>query len=277
VQLNNRIENFITGSTKVYGLIGYPVAHSLSPLIWNTAFQSTDHHAVYVPFELTSDFVSDAIAGLKALNVKGANVTMPHKAASVKYCRVLHYPADQLECVNTLKFKNQIIEGFNTDATGFSNLLANLKISKRVLVLGNGSASKSVIWALNQISEIEITQIARKKSYKPVFLSPKVSYKSFIWSSKKLLEQIKLNDMIINTTLLGIKKEDRLDELEALDKQKIYIDLNYNLDSLVLATAKKNAGAVIDGRELLLAQAYESYRILTELDPPKKIMRSCLF
>jgi shikimate 5-dehydrogenase len=84
--------------------------------------------------------------------------------------------------------------------------------------------------------------------------------------------------MVINATPLGMNKQDQLVELEkALDSSKFYIDLNYNEDSRLLAAARASRCRLMDGRELLLAQALDSFKILTDLDPPEKIMRSTLF
>lgn len=275
---NKREAYQITGATRLYGIIGDPVEHSLSPLIWNSAFELVAPENVYVPFKVSANEIEEAIAGLKALNVAGINVTRPHKKAAAMLCSKLNQPADLLKAVNTIKFSNQGIEGWNTDATGFSQLLENLPNPDKALVLGSGGSSRAIIWALEQAKVKSIFQISRKKQNRPEFLNEKIEFLNFAWNSENLKNLICECEMIINTTPLGWKKEDRLFELsENLTSQKTYVDLNYQASSQLLADARKSGCRTLDGRELLLAQGASSFKLLTGIEPPTKIMRSCLF
>jgi shikimate dehydrogenase len=250
----------------------------LSPELWNTAFCACNYAGIYVPFKVSAQHLDAAFSGLKALNIAGVNVTMPHKAAAARMCTRLHQAAQTLGSVNTIRFSPNHVEGFNTDSSGFKRILAQTGSPDAALVMGNGAASQAAIWALAQNNNTKIYQISRKMAHCPAFISNKSNYSSFLWSCENLLDLISHSSMVINATPLGMNKQDQLVELEkALDSSKFYIDLNYNEDSRLLAAARASRCRLMDGRELLLAQALDSFKILTDLDPPEKIMRSTLF
>jgi shikimate dehydrogenase len=278
VPQHTREEHSITGASNVYGIIGDPVEHSLSPSIWNSAFKEVYPDGVYVPFKVNTENLASAIRGLQALNVIGINITRPHKSDAAKLCSKLNPPASSLKAVNTIRFSPNEIEGWNTDATGFKNILQNLELPDTALILGSGSSSRSIIWALEQSGIKNFFQISRKESLRPDFLDNTSKFQNFSWNADNLNKLISACKLVINTTPLGWNSEDKLDELaQNLTSEKIYIDLNYAENSQLLAAAKKARCTVINGKELLLAQAYDSFRLLTGLEPPQKIMRSCIF
>ena len=155
--------NSINAATSVYALIGYPVEHSLSPNFWNAAFEKLEMNAVYVALPVIQKEVFSALNGLKASGIKGLNITRPHKESAAKFCDILHEAAKDTDIVNTIKFSESKSEGWNTDATGFLNLLNKHSLNpSKALVIGNGASSKSVIWALKKYGVKNIQQIARK-------------------------------------------------------------------------------------------------------------------
>lgn len=117
----------ITGQTALYGVLGDPVSHSLSPVIWNAAFLALGLDAVYVPFHVPTGRLAEALAGLDALGVRGVNVTLPHKEGAARLCTVLEPPADDLRAVNTIRFgPNGVRHGANTDGPAMYRLLTDL-------------------------------------------------------------------------------------------------------------------------------------------------------
>ena len=271
----------INGSTKVFAVVGDPVEHSSSPGLWNRAFCDLSYNAVYVPMRVSLNNLKTALLGLQAANVTGINLTMPHKIQAVKYCSHLHFPADLLGSINTLWFKQDGMHGYNTDATGFLRVLKNCPKAadcKNALVLGAGGAARAVIWALEQYGIGNIKQISRKKCKRLGFLKKTVEFKNFSWHEKNFKELVAGSDLIVNATSIGLKNNDRLGVLtDHLHADKLYIDLNYNLRSQLLADATNSDCEVIDGRELLLMQAIDSFSLMTGLEPSEKNMRSCLF
>lgn len=265
-------KNCISGDTRVFGLVGDPVGHSLSPAFWNAAFIELDMNAVYVPFRVTSYNFYEAFEGLKALNVCGINVTMPHKTAAASRCQVLHSPAGRLDAVNTVKFTAASPEGWNTDATGFKRILESLDSFSTVAVLGSGAVARSVFWAIKQFSPCRIINVRRSDSG----VTEDELFKSLSWNAKNMEYAVRESDIIVNATPLGTDANNPIPALiENLDNTKVFVDLNYL--SQLAGQASKKGCRVIDGRELLLQQGLESFKLLTGFKAPEKTFRKIIF
>lgn len=289
---NNLTDHAISGSTRVFALIGNPVVHSLSPAFWNAAFRHTSLDAVYIPLQVDEDDAPAAFRGLKALNIAGINVTRPLKKKAAEFCRLLHEPARSTGVVNTIKFGKLGGEGWNTDVTGLIRILAGLSHHGKVLVIGDGASAKTALWALNSHKLHEVFQIARRftdqaahaavaataSDHHPHQLPSDMNLTRLAWNNKNFAYTIKESDIIIHTTPLGWSAEDTIPELdEYLEKGKCFIDFNYAPDSRLVAAAHNRGCKVIDGRELLLEQGLESFRLLTGCEPPVEVMRRCIY
>src|SRR5665647_299398 len=111
----------ISGKTRVFGVIGDPIEHTLSPVIYNAAFEALKLDCVFLAFKVKSDGIAGALDGIRVLNVHGLNVTMPHKEAVIKYLDEIDPMAKFLNAVNTIQNKNGKLLGFNTDGIGALN------------------------------------------------------------------------------------------------------------------------------------------------------------
>lgn len=266
----------ISGSTQIFGIIGDPVSHSLSPLIWNHAFNSLKLNAVYVPFCVKKDYLESAIKGLQILGIKGINVTAPHKKYVAKLCNILHSPADFLLATNTIKFSESSIDGWNTDATAIKSVIEKHGNFSKATVLGNGNTTKSALWALSRhgIKNLNI-----------IFRRPKKEFSKFAeelfssnatelpWTKENISESVSTSDIVINTTSLGREKGDKISGLsESISNNAFYIDLNYLNGIDISSIAVNNNCKSIDGKEILLQQAAEGFFILTGEKIPEKIL-----
>ncbi len=262
----------------MFGLIGDPLEHSISPVFWNRAFIHLGINAIYLPMRVRFENFNSAIEGLKALNFSGINVTMPLKKLAAKSCTNLFGPAKNLESVNTVKFSDSEIAGWNTDATGLSRILQDYRPIRSATIMGDGASSQSVIWALKELSINYIFVLSRRCETIEEKIATGVLIKKLPWNNKNFSYTFKESDIIFNTTPLGWKKEDFVIELEEyLDQNKIYVDLNYAPYSRLLACARKTGCRVLDGRDLLLEQGLESFRLLTGFEPPAQVIRDCIF
>ncbi|MDE0555190.1 MAG: shikimate dehydrogenase, partial [Candidatus Poribacteria bacterium] len=139
----------VTGHTRVVGVIGDPIEHSRSPQMHNAAFAKAGLDYVYVPFHVRPDDLAQALAGFKALNVVGINVTLPHKQTVIPYLTSISREAKLIGAVNTLTFLEDGVHGDNTDAPGVLRALeedGNLSITvgENVVVLGAGGAARAI-------------------------------------------------------------------------------------------------------------------------------------
>ncbi|MBR4330489.1 MAG: shikimate dehydrogenase [Candidatus Riflebacteria bacterium] len=272
--------NSINAATSVYALIGYPVEHSLSPSFWNAAFEKLEMNAVYVALPVIQKEVFSALNGLKASGIKGLNITRPHKESAAKFCDILHEAAKDTDIVNTIKFSESKSEGWNTDATGFLNLLNKHSLNpSKALVIGNGASSKSVIWALKKYGVKNIQQIARKFTLEDEKNnSDEKKIRKLSWNQKNFTNSIKESDIIINTTPLGWREEDDIPGFSnSLNSSKVFVDLNYSDKSKLLSAARNSCKLALDGRELLYEQGIEAFKILTNYAPPAEVILNRIF
>ncbi|NLH28326.1 MAG: shikimate dehydrogenase [Syntrophomonadaceae bacterium] len=141
----------IKGSTKVYGLFGDPVKHSLSPVMQNTAFQALGLDCVYLPFLVQSNDIANAVQAVRALHLAGVNLTIPLKERVLPYLDEIEKEAELIGAVNTIVNRNGRLCGYNTDAPGF---LASIRAAgfnpsgKNAVILGAGGAARAVSFAL---------------------------------------------------------------------------------------------------------------------------------
>ncbi len=143
----------ISGRTRVYGVIGDPIEHTLSPLMHNAAFEALKLDCAFLAFKVKPAEVGDAISGIRALNIQGLNVTMPHKEAVIKHLDEIDPTARFLNAVNTIQNKNGKLLGFNTDGIGALKALRANQVDpkgKKVLLLGAGGAARAIAYSLSQ-------------------------------------------------------------------------------------------------------------------------------
>jgi shikimate dehydrogenase len=145
------IDTFIRGSSRIACLLGYPVAHSLSPQIHNHAFRTLGLPYVYVPLGVQPESLPTAIQLLRATNALGANVTIPHKQRAAGLCDQLSPLSARLGAVNTLYFKDTALYGTTTDPIGFLRALAFMGHDAHggnIVIIGNGGAARTLAAAL---------------------------------------------------------------------------------------------------------------------------------
>ena len=145
------MSNTISGKTQICGVIGDPIEHSMSPAMHNAAFRELGLDFVYVAFKVSKDSLSNAIHGMRALNIKGLNVTIPHKVTVIPLLDKLDPLAEKIGAVNTIVNDKGILTGYNTDADGFLQVLLEKGTEpkgKNVVILGAGGASRAISFIL---------------------------------------------------------------------------------------------------------------------------------
>jgi shikimate dehydrogenase len=260
---------------EVYGIIGDPVDHSLSPIMHNLAFKEKNINAVYGAFRVKASHLSKAVEGIKALNIKGLSVTIPHKEKIMDYLDEIDEVAKEIEAVNTILNKDGILKGYNTDWIGvlkaFEENGVEIK-NKEVVVIGAGGASKAVIYAL-------IKGGARKIFvYNRTFDKAKSLEKTFGIIAKPW-EELKnaSGDIIIQTTSVGLKSWETPVEEEIISRFRVAMDIVYlPLKTKFLSIAEKY-GKIIDGLQMLLYQGVEQFKLWTGIEPPVEMMKEAIY
>ncbi|MCX7793234.1 MAG: shikimate dehydrogenase [Thermodesulfovibrionales bacterium] len=264
----------ITGKTKITGLIGYPVEHSLSPLMHNRAFHTLGLDYCYVTFPVEPSRLEDAVKGIRALGLKGVNVTVPHKEAVIKFLDSIDDEAAEIGAVNTIVNKEGLLLGYNTDGKGFmASLNENFVTVKgrRVFLVGAGGAAKAVAYYLSkEAEEVLVYDIDTRKAE---------ALAEGLKKNVKVSENnsaIKDADIIINATPLGLKPDDPAPvETSLLRKGQVVCDLIYKKTKL-LKEAELRGCLAIDGLGMLLWQGVFAFELWTGIKPPVEIMRKAL-
>ncbi len=264
----------ITGKTKVTGLIGYPVEHSLSPLMHNSAFENLGLDYCYVTFAVEPSRLEEAIKGVRALNLAGINVTVPHKESVMKYLDSIDDEASEIGAVNTVVNREGLLKGYNTDGKGFMASLRENCIdikNKSVFIIGAGGASRAVAYyLLKEASVVYLYDIDQNKA-----ISLGKALKGNI-KAQSDLSKVRDADIIINATPLGLRPDDPPPvEVNLLRKGQVVCDLIYKKTRL-LEEALRMGCQVMDGLGMLLWQGAFAFELWTGHKAPVEVMRKAL-
>ena len=268
----------IAARTKICMVIGDPVEHSLSPKMHNAGYKALgiDNEFVYVGAHVKPENLPDFTKGIKAMQIRGVSVTIPHKQEIMKYLDEIDETAKKIGAVNTIVNNNGILKGFNTDWIGVYKPLkntSNLKKNKAIII-GAGGAAKSAVYALLKIG------VKRVGIYNRTFEKAKsISAQFNIEPVIDLIEHKKNTDIIINATSLGLSKEDELPvPIEYINRNQIVFDLVYTSHgkTRLIKEAEKKGAKTITGIEMLLHQGFEQFKLFTGHDAPEDAMRKAL-
>lgn len=267
----------IKGTTDIYCIFGHPVKHSKSPLMHNAVFQYLDIDACYVAFDIEPAKLDKAIESVRIMNIKGLNITVPHKEAVIPLLDTVDNNAMAIGAVNTIKNNDGKLIGYNTDYEGFISSLKNKNIAiknRHFLILGAGGASRAIIYGL--LIEGARVSIYNRTTEKAVILANSLQSFGHIDIIHNI-EETKQYDIIVNTTSLGLKKEDALpiDTSLLYDKHIVY-DIIYTSTPL-LELAKQRGCSTIDGKDMLIWQAFYAFKIWFHIEPPLSEMIRALY
>ncbi len=273
----------IKGNTKIYGIIGYPVKHSFSPKMHNAAFSELKMDATYLPFSVKPENIRQAIDGIKALNISGFNVTIPHKSSIIKYLDKITPIAKIVGAVNTVKNLNGRLIGTNTDVTGFVRSLKELNFSpskKNIGLIGAGGSARALIVGLASSGASEIIiynrTLKRAKKLELEFSKsfPKIKIKSV--SLKKINGSCL--DLLVNSSSVGMEYNESPLDLNLFHKIENVVDIIYSpTKTKLIRQAQKLGIPNINGLGMLLYQGCEAFKFWTDQPAPESIMQKQLF
>ena len=272
----------MTLKPKLYGLVGFPVKHSLSPCMHNAAFAALKLKAKYKLFELGAEQIEDFLNNLKKNNIHGFNVTFPHKEKILPYLDIKSPGVRGIGAVNTVVIKGGKLKGFNTDFLGLSRHLRELKVKpKKVAIIGAGGAAKAVCFALGKSKAEEIC-IYDIDSFKSLNLVShfKDMFSQTRFSAVARIEELNLGnkDLLVNASPVGMHADDPcLIEDKMLHKGLFVYDLIYNpTETKILAKARKIGARFSNGLGMLLYQGVLSFEHFTGKRAPVEIMQAAL-
>jgi len=276
----------ISGKTRVCGIIGDPVDHSLSPVMHNAAFEELTLAFVYVAFRVRREELREAIIGTRSLNLLGLNVTMPHKNAVMRYLDELDPTARSIGAVNTILNNKRRLIGHNTDGIGALKALIENDITpngKKLLLLGAGGAGKAIAFhAAQDVEELVILNRTPQKAKKLAEVLRREFNKKIngnALSTEIIKEELRDADILVNATSVGMHPDidQSLVPPSLLRPDLCVMDIVYNPLETKLAKDAKAVGAkVVSGIEMLVYQGAASFEIWTNHPAPVKVMKQAV-
>lgn len=282
------MRHLLTGHTRIVGVIGDPVEHSRSPQMHNAAFAKAGLDYVYVPFHVRPNDLAAAIAGFKAINVVGINVTLPHKQAVISHLTSISREAELIGAVNTLTFTDEGIHGDNTDAPGVLRALEenenmSVPVGENVVVLGAGGAARAVVVALALAGVASIT-IANRTVERAVALAEEMAQKTGIsmqglgLADAQLPVAVRESMLLINTATVSMDAtHPLLISADWLQPNTIVYDIVYTPPVTPLMRAAAARGCeTLGGIGMLVHQGAIAFEKWTGIAPCTETMREAL-
>ncbi|WP_434685524.1 shikimate dehydrogenase [Pseudanabaena minima] len=280
----------ILGTTKILGVMGFPVSHSLSPVMHNAAIAAMGLDYVYVPFPIPVEDLPTAIGGLKAIqSVQGFNLTIPHKVEVISLLDEVLPIAKAVGAVNTVKRVGDRWIGTNTDVAGFLHPLKQLKCdwgNSPAVILGSGGAAKAVVAACLELGCPVIHVVGRDpkkmKKFHGAMTSQLHDYNLRVHPWTSIPHLLEVAGIVINATPIGMASDPNTPiseaEMNLLPNHAIAYDLIYTprpTKFLQIATAR--GLKAIDGLEMLINQGAIGLEFWLEQPVPIEMMRQALF
>ncbi|MES0278562.1 MAG: shikimate dehydrogenase [Dehalococcoidales bacterium] len=275
----------ITANTKICGLIGNPVEHSMSPAMHNAAFAASGLDFIYLPFRVKKERLEEAIGGLRGLNIHGLNVTIPHKVAVIPFLDGLDELAGKIGAVNTIVNDDGRLTGHNTDAGGFLRALTESGIEptgKKVVVLGAGGVARAIAFTLAENGASPLIMNRKLEFGWAVGLAGQleqafnIKVEALELTKTNLEAALRRADILVNATSVGMSPntDDTPVPRRLLKPEMAVFDVVYNPRKTRLLAEAGAAGAVtISGLEMLVWQGALAFEVWTGRKAPVALMR----
>ena len=274
----------IRGKTRLFCVLGHPVAHSLSPAMQNAALQAMGIDGVYVAFDVAPDGLGDAVRGLQALGVAGVNCTVPHKEAVVPFLDELSDEARFIGAVNTIVLRDGRRAGHNTDAPGFLAALRAEGVEpagREAVVLGAGGSARAVLVALARCGTK--IALANRTAARAAELAEELNerlgddaIRPVSMDSRELEKAVERAEILVNTTSVGMSPDvEAMPPIpaDALHPNLFVYDLIYNpLETRLLREARRRGSRGAHGAGMLAQQGALALELWTGQPAPVKLM-----
>ena len=273
----------IDSETAVYGVIGDPVGHSLSPLVHNSAFRRADINAVYVPFRVAREHLMQYLDDARKLGVRGLSVTIPHKELVLPRLTKSDAATQGIGAANTIIFDGKQVLGYNTDHQAAMDSLeqalnpdapGDVSFAKTTaLVLGAGGAAKAIAYGLKQRGAEVI--IAGRTAARAEQLAKRLDCKVIDWTARYSFSP----EILVNCTPVGMHPNVDATPYDKhhLKPSMVVFDTVYNPENtLLVKDARSQSCTVVNGVEMFVRQACLQFKLFTDLEAPADLMRDVL-
>ncbi len=275
----------ISGKTRLCGIIGDPIEHTMSPVMHNAAFRQMGLDYFYIPFKVKQGELAKAMEGVRALNIRGLNVTIPHKVAVIQFLDELDSLAEKIGAVNTIVNDDGVLTGYNTDGAGFLQALLERRIEpqgKNIVILGAGGAARAISFfladrvahlvILNRLLELDwAKEIASRISQ--IFNK---DVEALELNRENLVAALGKADILVNATSVGMTPhiDQTLVTSDLLKPELIVVDIIYNpIKTRLLREAEAAGAKTINGIDMLVWQGALAFEKWTGVKAPVELMR----
>jgi len=269
--------------TNIICLFGHPIEHSMSPIMHNAAFKDLGLDYVYIAIDIVPNNLKQAFEVMRALDIKGANITVPHKETTLKFVDEISPIACRIGAINTIKNENGRLIGRNTDTSGAKKALKEANIDlfeKNIMILGAGGAARAL--AHSFIEDANDLVIVNRTSNRGKTLASELTkeyhkevlYKNF--EDKIFEEKLPSIDILINATTIGMFPDIHTSPIPKnyLHEDLIVFDIIYNpLETKLMKNASENGCRVLGGLDMLIYQGALSFEWWTNKSPNIDLMK----
>ncbi|MBV1756625.1 MAG: shikimate dehydrogenase [Dethiosulfatibacter sp.] len=272
-------------NTRLVGLLGYPLGHSLSPLMHNRAFELTGLNCLYLPIEVENIDYRVLLAGMKKMNFVGFNITIPGKVDIIQHLDTIDPLAEKIGSVNTVKIENGRLTGYNTDGEGFVSSLNSetecVVSDSSFMILGAGGACRAIAMTLADRKAKKIV-IANRTFSKAKELCHDINNHirdcctPVELSTEALIQHMPSMNVLVNTTNIGLypNADNTPIDSKLLRKDLLVADIVYNpIRTKILIEAEKIGCLTLSGVGMFINQGAEAFKIWTGKDAPIWEMR----
>ena len=280
----------IQAKSQVLGVIGHPISHSFSPDLHNAAIDALGIDYCYVAFHVLPDRVGSAIEGLRGLNIRGLNVTIPHKLAVMEHLDQISEEALAVGAVNTISHEADELIGYNTDVYGIEAALVRVAglelLPENCVVLGAGGAARAVVYALGNRKEVQRITILNRTAKRAEDLAKdmeKLTGKTIDVGGMDADGQDRAFSeagLVVNATSLGMVpniKDSLLMSERAVHSDLILYDTVFNpLETRLMGQFREVGAQAFGGLDMLVFQGARSFQIWTGIEPPVDVMKQAV-
>lgn len=265
---------------KLYGVIGDPIAQSMSPVMHNPQFQKFGIEAHYHPFHIVGEHLEAAVRGMKVIGVEGFNVTSPHKSSIMPFLDYIDPLAEAIGAVNTVVRVNDEFHGYNTDGKGFIKALQSEWKTHfnedRALIIGAGGAAKAIYYTLlsDGMLNVDICNRSKENAEKMIRDCPFKGNSKAI-SLQEAEETLANYQLIIQTTSIGMFPDVTASPLSLnnISKETFVSDIIYNpFETALLKAAKQKGAKIQNGLGMFVHQGALAFEYWTGIEPDIDMM-----
>ena len=268
--------------TRLFGIIGSPITHSLSPAMHTAAFRALQLDAAYTPLNVSLASMEPMLRAFILAGVEGLNVTVPLKEAVMPLLDDIDPSAKAIGAVNTIVIRRRKTVGYNTDGIGFVRAVTELGWRSkpvRAVVLGAGGAARAVAWELARLrgSDVTIANRNLRRAERLAHWLARAQRRCRVHVVPLRKVRLERATLLVNATTVGMRaSDDLLIDPSSLRRGLAVYDLVYHRETPLVDAARRRGCVAANGLSMLLYQGGESFRLWFRRSPPLQVMRQAL-